>query len=167
MNLLDRILTLFFKHEDIVNGGQLYLRRFVIRRNEEKGHLYLHHIYKSDDDRYPHDHPWAFDTFVLAGGYLNHEYPYKFIEAEPTRQRVDIRPNRVYNIIRARDPIVTAALVGHAYRRERLHCHLLKLHPGKTAWTLVRTRGQNRPWGFLTETTWQYWRSYLGDWRGM
>ena len=158
---------LLFRHEDIINGGELYLRRFVIRRDEKKGHVYLHHIYKSDDDRYPHNHPWAFNTFVLAGGYLNHEYPYHFIEAEPTRERAEIRPNRRYMVNRAKQPVTTAALTGRLYRRGVDHCHLLELHPGRTAWTLVFTKSQARPWGFLTETEWIYWRSYLDDWRGL
>lgn len=39
--------------------------------------IYVHFIYREDLDPIPHDHPWAFTSFVLAGGYTEelHERP--------------------------------------------------------------------------------------------
>ncbi len=34
--------------------------------------LYLHHFLRSDNDKHVHDHPWAFATFLLSGGYREH-----------------------------------------------------------------------------------------------
>lgn len=30
----------------------------------------FHHILREDNDRHPHDHPWAFRSLILKGGYL-------------------------------------------------------------------------------------------------
>lgn len=34
--------------------------------------VYLHHLHASDEDRALHDHPWAFLTFLVSGGYFEH-----------------------------------------------------------------------------------------------
>ena len=51
----------------------LYLRRFFLWRSETFGNLYLHFFHRSDDDRNTlHDHPWAFVSLLLKGGYTEH-----------------------------------------------------------------------------------------------
>ncbi len=160
----EKLLGLFFPHYDIVNGGELYLRRFMVRKSATKGNIFVHHIYKSDDDRLPHTHPWAFDSFILAGGYMDHAYPHVWRSPSPTRATVEKFPYNKWSVSRSIRPRVTEAKVGRLYRRPSSHCHMLKLHPGKTAWTLVRTTGQLQPWGFMDVNEWTYWRVYLNDW---
>lgn len=45
------------------------MRRWVVQT--PVGGLRLHHFFRGDDDREPHDHPWGFVTLVLAGGYVD------------------------------------------------------------------------------------------------
>jgi hypothetical protein len=54
--------------------GNPYLERIVIREDPltKEGRVYLHIIYKSDDDRDMHDHPWDFQSTILKGSYINH-----------------------------------------------------------------------------------------------
>jgi hypothetical protein len=56
----------------------IYLRRFYLWRSKwigkNWGDLYLHHIIRSDDDPDPHDHPWGFTGFILAGGYTDEQW---------------------------------------------------------------------------------------------
>lgn len=39
--------------------------------NTPVGSLRLHHFFRSDVDRDPHDHPWWFLTIVLSGSYYD------------------------------------------------------------------------------------------------
>ena len=94
-SFLETVLKRLFKYYDIVGkdeggGNALYLRRFILRwGNGQKGHIFLHHIYRSDSDRYPHSHPWAFKTLVLSGGYTDESYDVHWTLGPPTRDAVD------------------------------------------------------------------------------
>lgn len=70
--MIERILNFFFQRRDIVNCERdIYLRRWFIIRTERLG-VFLHKFERSDEDRSLHDHPWAFITFILWRGYLEH-----------------------------------------------------------------------------------------------
>jgi hypothetical protein len=169
-SFLETVLKRLFKYYDIVGkdeggGNALYLRRFILRwGNGQKGHIFLHHIYRSDSDRYPHSHPWAFKTLVLSGGYTDESYDVHWTLGPPTRDAVDKAQVYRWPVVRSSEPRRTQAIPGHLYYRPRTHVHLLKLPEGETAWTLVKTSGRVQPWGFLTEKQWVYWREYLNDW---
>lgn len=47
--------------------GENYLRRWHLRRRENRHNLYLHRYDGSDDDRALHDHPWRSIGIVLWG----------------------------------------------------------------------------------------------------
>lgn len=167
--LIEKILKRLVPYYDIVGHDEagenaLYLRRFILSFNKRRGHLFLHHIYRSDSDRYPHSHPWAFNTIIISGGYTDEAYDVHWILGKPTRGAVEDGKLYRWPVVRSPEPRRTLARPGYIYRRPSSHVHLLKLHPGKTAWTLVRTAGAEQPWGFLTETEWIYWREYLQDW---
>lgn len=55
------------------NPGYVYLRRLRIFQTPWFA-FYLHFIYESDADRYPHDHPWEFWSFILRGSYCEDVY---------------------------------------------------------------------------------------------
>lgn len=81
--------------------------------------LRLHHWLAPDDDRYCHDHPWWFLTFVLRGGYN------------------DISPDGSFDVLHA--PAIRF--------RSALHRHTVSPHPGG-AWTVILTGPKKRVWGF-------------------
>lgn len=56
------------KRFTIVKDDEIYLDRLRLVQTPWFG-VYLHHIYKPDEDRAVHDHPWAFGSLVLRGGY--------------------------------------------------------------------------------------------------
>lgn len=61
-------------HKRIVitdKDGNPYLERIILKESEQ-GKTYLHIIYKSDDDRDMHTHPWDFQSQILYGSYINH-----------------------------------------------------------------------------------------------
>lgn len=132
----------------------LYLRRFYLWRSSwvglNFGDLYLHKIYRSDDDPDPHDHPWNFRTFVLKGGYYDESWTF-----------VDGQRHRLY--------LPGSSVSAPATRyRPREHIHRVILTDGKPAWTLVWTSGYTRDskgdadWCFVTERARVPWRIYLG-----
>ena len=78
----------------------------------------LHHWLAPDDDRAVHDHPWAFRTFVLKGGYIDHS------PSGDTHLRA---PATAF--------------------REATHQHTVFPDPGG-CWTVIVTGPQVRRWGF-------------------
>lgn len=99
----------------------------------------IHHILISDDECL-HDHPWAFWSFILKGGYW---------EITPVSPRT-----------------ITYATYKQWYgrfsflRRHLRHIHRLELPEGKTAWTLVVTFRKKKSWGFFTKQGWIEWFKY-------
>lgn len=178
----ERLLLKFIPHFDIVKtietlcpycvfecdyceGGNvketvLYLRRFFIFRSKwigkNFGDLYLHKIYRSDDDKDPHDHPWSFRTFVLKGGYTDEGWQFTDLDGKG-------------NGYRTRMPHFDEKVSAPATRfRHRRHIHRVILTENKPAWTLVWTTGYtndargNADWRFITEERAVPWREYLG-----
>jgi hypothetical protein len=53
---------------DNANPEVVYLRRFIFIKCPWFA-IYFHRIFLRDDDRYPHNHPFPFWSFLLTGGY--------------------------------------------------------------------------------------------------
>lgn len=67
MNFIKSLLryNLWFEHDVVSVGADKYLERWFLYL---LGFTFrLHKFYHGDDDRAPHDHPWAFVTFPLTG----------------------------------------------------------------------------------------------------
>ena len=170
MGWFERLLLKLVPHFDIIKTIQvpdhdhpevvLYLRRFYLFRSswigKNFGDLYLHKIYRSDDDKDPHDHPWSFRTFVLKGGYTDEGW--QFTDVDGTG-----------NGYRRRKSVWDEKVSAPATRfRHRKHIHRVLLTDDKPAWTLVFTTGYTRDakgnadWRFITEERAVPWREYLG-----
>lgn len=48
--------------------GELHFRRFTILGTKWFS-INIHRIYKADEDKHLHNHPWNFTSILLAGGY--------------------------------------------------------------------------------------------------
>jgi len=125
------ILSLFRK-EDIRNpDGSSYLTRYVIRRNEERQAVYLHHFTGTDKDA-QHDHPKWFISLGLKG---------RYVEETPDGNRVWQAP--WFRFFPAE------------------HRHRIIVPPGEECWTLTITgAGADREWGFFPEGVYVPWRDY-------
>jgi hypothetical protein len=102
-----------------------YLRRWAIGAWGYS--LRVHHWYRSDDKRSPHDHPWWFCTVVLKGAYDDWSY------------QSDDLDNRVVDHLH----------VGSVRYRPAHHIHSVAVRPGG-CWTLMVTGRKSRRWGFWT-----------------
>lgn len=54
---------------DTEHPEQVYLRRFIVFKTPF-GAIYVHAIFVNDGDRDPHNHPMAFVSWVVRGGYV-------------------------------------------------------------------------------------------------
>lgn len=104
-----------------------YLRRWMIDFGPFA--IRLHHWYRSDDKRAPHDHPWWFATCVLAGAYDDWSY-----ETEGGIPDLDNRK------------------IDHLHRwsvrfRPSRHIHSISVREGG-CWTLMISGRPIKRWGF-------------------
>jgi hypothetical protein len=122
--------------------GLVYLDRWGIG-HDRIGRILLHHMSAPDPGRDLHDHPWAFLSIVLWGGYLE-------VRAD-TRTAVELAKH-------AQASPLPRAVAGHLVPRFRgsvrflgLHeCHTIVELYGPTCWTLVIGGPRRRRWGFYT-----------------
>lgn len=107
----------------------------------------LHHIQYPDTDRYPHDHPWPFVSFILRGGY---------------RERWDTAGHWSPRYRRH---------VKRVSFHTRTDLHLIDgfdrgSGPEGGAWTMIFTGrerkkyGSDKGWGFMTPEGWIPWNRY-------
>lgn len=101
-----------------------YMRRWCLFT--PWGAIRIHHIMRPDEDRFPHDHPFDFTSFILKGGYI------EWRPGESTRQ----------------------FLPGDVVRRRAEDLHIIKALPRGDAWTLVFAGPLRRRWGFQTDKGW-------------
>lgn len=113
---------------DFVDPDQTYLTRWKLRTPWFG--IYLHKICLPDSDRHLHDHPWAFATLVLKGGY---------------QEQVPVDPT---NPCGPRREQVWKSGSFHTMRLNEFH-GIQKLLKG-TAWTLVFVGPYRQEWGFAT-----------------
>lgn len=107
--------------------GSVYLWRLYILSTPWFG-MMLHRIFREDNQRDLHDHPWNFLSIILLGWYsesyqLNGEHSVSFT----TRRR--------WNYKRAEDR------------------HSIRIVGRKPTWTLVFTGRRRRTWGFWIKRT--------------
>lgn len=132
---------------DVIIGGANapYLRRWHVLPRNRIFNLYLHHFLRDDDDRALHDHPWAWCSYVLAGGYYEHTIAAGGIHHRRWR------------------PAGSLAISGprRAHRVE-LHKHQAEHGPlHVTCFTLFATGPTVRNWGFhCPQRGWVPWQEF-------
>lgn len=132
-----------------------FYKRTVITREDGKPYMIrrtlftcpwfsikLHKILISDYDCL-HDHPWAFLSLILWGGYVEHREVHK--AGKNAVHAVPIVITRIYH-------------PGTLLYRAAQSKHKLEIH--QPCWTLVVTFKKTREWGFWTPNGWVPWRNY-------
>lgn len=133
----------FWPHRDIwkkIDGvDTLYLRRFYLTPRSWPVRVFLHNIFRSDDDPDCHDHPWDFSSLVLWNGYTE--------TIQSPRNYFLKSYQRIY---------------APSFRKMlATHIHKVTLDEKKPAVTLVFAKKAKRVWGFWTQNGWVDWRTYL------
>jgi hypothetical protein len=138
------------------DDGSPYLIRWYLFRCS-RFQICLHHILLSDYDCL-HDHPWAFWSFILWGGYWERVPLHPTIFAEASQKGRD-RFKRLYGV----DGMAQKKKWYSPFsflKREMYWRHALELPPGKTAWSLLIMFKKEREWGFWTTTGWEHYKTY-------
>lgn len=157
MTIFDRIIARVTRRppDFVIGGDQLpYLRRWWILPRNRFLNLYLHHFCRSDDDRALHDHPWAWCSILLRGGYTEHTIAAGGIHRRHVRTA----------------PSIKFAGGSRAHRVELFDSHLGTTMFGELpCWTLFITGPRYREWGFhCPEQGWVHWTKFTSaDGRGV
>jgi hypothetical protein len=117
--------------------GQVHFRRYRLLATPWFN-IYIHQILKSDEEAHMHDHPWAFYSFILKGGY-------KEVSSYEVDGWKEVHTNYY----------LRHSLVHH----KRNDAHKLTLM-ASCVWTLVLTYGKHETWGYQTEAGWIDFQSY-------
>jgi hypothetical protein len=118
-------------------------RWYLVPRNRWLN-LYLHHFWRSDDDRALHDHPWWNVSLLLQGSYVEHTI--------------------AAGGINRRERLTAGALRGR--RAEAAHrIELEQDEQGRpiSCITLFATGPRLRDWGFHCPKGWVPWRVFTSD----
>lgn len=126
-------------------SSEPYLNRYYLFLKDRKKfpfNVFLHQFLRSDPDDL-HDHPWPYATLIIRGGYwewipiLRQESLEKDSNRITGEQRVWRGPGH-FRVCRA-----------NSY-------HRIELEPGVDCWTIFMPGAQQREWGFLTHTNWDW-----------
>lgn len=118
---------------------QVYLRRLRILQTPWFA-VYLHWIFKTDEDRDPHDHPFVFRSFIVRGGYVERLWL--------------IRPGFDRNIT----SYVRRWNRFSWHKMDQQHAHMIEsIVPGTITLVLAGPKKANGRWGFYSPrfTPWQ------------
>lgn len=117
------------------------LSRAFVKYHLDDGRA-LHRFTREEPHADPHDHPWSFETVILAGGYVEEVF---HLDAGGgwRSERVHRRPGTVHHIPAA-------------------HRHRIAALPERECWTLVRAGPHEREvhfWRFGDTVRRRHWRS--------
>jgi hypothetical protein len=155
-NLFHQIMVKLGRHRLIPDRrtGEDYMDRYYIFLKDRKWFPFnatMHRIKKSDDPIF-HDHPWAYLTIVLKGGYWEHT---------PVFNK---EGKKIAEFSTWRGP-------GSVIMRKSNEYHWLELDESVgPATTLFFMGPQQRDWGFLidkskSKTQWIQWEHYLNNYK--
>ena len=130
------IISLSLGEPDFVIGPKddPYLHRWWITPRTGKGAVYLHEMFKPDDDRALHDHPWESLSICLSGGMT--EYMTNGESREVSK--------------------------GDIIWRGSTYAHRLG-QPKPNTRTLFITGERMRTWGFHCPKGWVRWRDFVAE----
>jgi len=123
---------------DAVIGGTAdpYMLRWWFVPRNRWFNVYLHHFFRSDDDRALHDHPWVNLSILVEGGYIE-----ETIRAGGIHVRIERR-------------------AGDLKLRGPKTAHRVELIAGRPCTTIFLTGPNVRSWGFHCPRGWVHWRKF-------
>jgi hypothetical protein len=124
--------------QEIGRNLDIYLTRWRLWGGKTDGRcrVFLHHFHRGDEDEVPHNHPWAYWSLILWGGYF---------EATPCRL--------------GREILIWFGPLSFLSRAASW-AHRVVLPPGRKCWTLVWTGKKTQSWGFLCKQGWRHWKEH-------
>lgn len=134
------------KPDFIIGEPEPYMLRWYLIRKNRWLNVYLHQIWRSDDDRAHHDHPWQSVSLMLAGPMG------EWIKTDRGQRYREINPGAL---------IYRGARFAHRLevlnRESRDVSGHLRVHPI----TLFVTGPKVREWGWHCPKGWRHWREFV------
>ncbi len=130
------------KKEIKSKNGIVHFRRWSIM-STKWFNIYIHCIYKPDEDKNLHDHPWDFCSIILKGTYTEQ---ISVINDEDILLKIPSKYLPTKKINRHPFSIV--------YRKSHVPHKILHILNSKPVWTLVITNTKNREWGYIGDNGW-------------
>lgn len=135
----------FMNRRVIAEGDNVYLDRLSLITTPWFS-IKLHRIYRPDQQRDLHDHPWNFLSIVLRGEYIE-DVPCRAdcpLVSHRKGNHREVRHIRWFNLKKATD------------------LHAISWVSRRPVWTLVLTGPRKRDWGFFVESLkrWVRWDKY-------
>lgn len=124
------------------HGGRVFLERWGLV-HDRLGGFYLHHLTGPDPGMDLHDHPWAFVSVILKGGYTEQE-----IDTATAVDCAALAHRQWHWLSVHRMPLTSAH-------------RITTVRPG--TWTLVLREPTRRRWGFYMPSGWVDWEQYPYD----
>lgn len=128
--------------------GEVHFRRWSIL-STKWFNIYIHCIYKPDEDKHLHDHPWDFYGIVLKGVYIEEISLINTEEFLSMVKSEDLPTKRIF-----RHPLFVV------YRKSYIPHKILHILTNKPVWTLIFTTKKNREWGYIGEDGWINHKDY-------
>lgn len=107
------IRKIFLRKEIISKKGELHFRRWGI--DAFIFGLYIHQIYKADEDKHLHDHPWDYMSLCLKGSFM--EEGEKIITIVKPGSFIARKATRFHKIKEMITPAVTTLFITGPRRR--------------------------------------------------
>lgn len=111
---------LFLTKEIISKDGVLHFRRWRILSTKYLS-IYIHEIFKADEDVHMHDHPWNYKSYVLSGIFLEESFDtsqkyskFRVLEKHHSVERTASVFHTIKNIFT--DKVVTLFVTGKKYK---------------------------------------------------
>lgn len=125
MNFISKLIRKLLLVKEITSkDGIVHFRRYRLLQLPWFA-IYIHQICRSDEDIYPHDHPWHFLSFILEGSYI-----------ESSRYYPDFILTKIEQFYS-----------GNVITHHRQDVHKIKLVSNEV-WTLVFAAGKHKDWGY-------------------
>jgi len=136
--MLKRFMTWLGRYRVIMDrtNSEPYLERYYLFLKDRTNfpfNIFIHKFCKSDPDDL-HDHPWAYMTLILKGGYWEHTPKGKFWRGAGSFRYAPAKS-----------------------------LHRVELEPGVDAWTLFMPLAKKREWGFIRKGKWIQHEQYLKE----
>lgn len=107
------IRKVFLRKEIISKKGELHFRRWGI--DAFIFGIYIHQIYKPDEDKHLHDHPWDYISFCLKGSFM--EEGEKYVSIIKSGSFIIRKANKFHKIKEVIEPSTTLFITTSRRRR--------------------------------------------------
>ncbi len=134
-------MKLFLIKEIKSKSGELHFRRWRLLETPWLN-IYIHGIYKEDEEAHLHDHPWNYLSIILRGYFSERTLNYEVITDQKQKE---------WKRRKIEETVVGPS--SFVFRKAETFHKIQKLH-SKSVYTLFFTGKRKREWGYDVDGRW-------------